>query len=75
MFLYKTLFISIYDEIHFNLNEFDFQQNRVYAGLGGKLNKNINVLLGYARHSFKIKSFNRLSLQVNLKYDFRKEKN
>ena len=71
----KTLFISTYDEIHFNLNEFDFHQNRAYAGLGGKLNKNINVELGYARHSFKIKSFNRLSLQVNLKYDFRKEKN
>jgi len=70
----KTLFISAYDEIHFNLNEFDFHQNRAYAGLGAKLNKNINVELGYARHSFKTKSFNRLSLQVNLKYDFRKEK-
>ena len=70
----KTLFISAYDEIHFNLNEFDFHQNRVYGGLGAKVNKNINVQLGYARHSFKTKSFNRLSLQVNLKYDFRKEK-
>jgi hypothetical protein len=70
----KTLFISAYDEIHFNLNEFDFHQNRAYAGLGAKLNKNINVELGYARHSFKTKSFNRLSLQLNLKYDFRKEK-
>ncbi len=69
----KTLFISAYDEIHFVLNEFDFHQNRAYAALGAKLNKNINVQLGYARHSFKTKSFNRLSLQVNLKYDFRKE--
>lgn len=69
----KTFFISAYDEIHFNLNEFDFHQNRAYAALGAKLNKNINVELGYARHSFKTKSFNRLSLQVNLKYDFRKE--
>ncbi len=71
----KTLFITVYDEIHFNLNEFDFNQNRVYAALGAKLNKNINVQLGYARHSFKTKSFNRLSLQVNLKYDFRKQDN
>ena len=69
----NTLFISAYDEIHFVLNEFDFHQNRIYAGLGAKLNNNINVQLGYARHSFKTKSFNRLSLQVNLKYDFRKE--
>ncbi len=71
----NTLFISAYDEIHFVLNEFDFHQNRAYVGLGAKLNKNINVELGYARHAFKTKSFNRLSLQVNLKYDFRKEKN
>ena len=71
----NRLFISVYDEIHFNLNEFDFHQNRAYAGLGTNLNKNINIELGYARHSFKTKSFNRLSLQVNLKYDFRKEKN
>lgn len=69
----KTLFISVYDEIHFNLNEFDFHQNRAYAGIGAKLNKNINAQLGYARHSFKTKSFNRLSLQLNLKFDFRKE--
>ncbi len=68
----KTLFIVAYDEIHFVLNEFDFHQNRTYAALGAKLNKNINVQLGYARHSYKTKSFNRLSLQVNLKYDFRK---
>ncbi len=71
----KTLFIAAYDEIHFNLNEFDFNQNRAYAALGAKLNKNINIQLGYARHSFKTKSFNRLSLQVNLKYDFRKQDN
>lgn len=72
--LNNTLFISTYDEIHFNLNEFDFQQNRAYLGLGFNLNKNINFDLGYARHSFKTKSFNRLSLQLNLKYDFRKNK-
>ena len=69
----KTLFIAVYDEIHFNLNEFDFNQNRVYVGLGTYVNKNINVQAGYARHSFKTKSFNRLSLQLNLKFDFRKE--
>ncbi|WP_400078452.1 DUF2490 domain-containing protein [Winogradskyella sp. R77965] len=73
--LNKTLFISTYDEIHFNLNEFDFQQNRVFAGLGIKINKNINSELGYVRHSFKTKSFHRLSLQLNLKYDFRKKNN
>jgi len=69
----KTLFIVVYDEIHFVLNEFDFHQNRVYVGLGAYFNKNINFQFGYARHSFKTKSFNRLSFQLNLKFDFRKE--
>ena len=68
----KTLFISVYDEIHFNLNQFDFNQNRAFAGLGFKLNKNNNIILGYARHSFKTKSFHRFSFQLNLKYDLRK---
>ena len=73
--LNNILFITTYDEIHFNLNEFDFQQNRAYLGLRFNLNKNMNSDLGYARHSFKTKSFNRLSLQLNLKYDFRKKNN
>lgn len=73
--LNKTIFISTYDEIHFNLNEFDFQQNRAFAGLGIKFNKNMNTVLGYVRHSFKTKSFNRLSLQLNLKFDLRANNN
>ncbi|WP_439152716.1 DUF2490 domain-containing protein [Winogradskyella sp.] len=73
--LNRTIFISTYDEIHFNLNEFDFQQNRAFAGLGIKINKNINIVFGYVRHSFKTKSFNRLSLQLNLKFDFRATNN
>ncbi|WP_179018858.1 DUF2490 domain-containing protein [Winogradskyella forsetii] len=72
--LNRTVFISTYDEIHFYLNEFDFQQNRAYLGLGFNLNKSINFDFGYARHSFKTKSFNRLSLQLNLKFDFRQMK-
>lgn len=68
----KSLFVSVYDEIHFNLNPFDFQQNRAFGGLGYRFNNNINAIVGYARHSFKTKSFNRLSFQLNFKYDFRK---
>lgn len=69
----KTLVLFLYDEIHFNLNKFDFQQNRVHVGLGVKFNKNTDVEFGYVRHSFKTQSFNRLALQLNLKFDFRKE--
>lgn len=71
----KRVSISIYDEIHYHLmNGLDFHQNRAYAGLGVKINKNMNVQFGYARHSYKTKSFNRLSLQLHLKFDFRKAK-
>ena len=73
--LNQTLYISTYDEIHFNLNEFDFQQNRAFMGLGILITNTINTEIGYARHSFKTKNFNRLSLQLNLKYDFRKKNN
>lgn len=70
----KTLSISFYDEIHYHLiNGFDFQQNRAYAGLGVKVNKNMNLQFGYAKHSFKTKSYNRFSVQLNLKFDFRKK--
>ncbi|NRD19908.1 DUF2490 domain-containing protein [Winogradskyella eckloniae] len=69
-----TFFISIYDEIHFNLNPFEFQQNRVFSGIGMRLHKNIKAELGYARHSFSTKSFNRLSIQLNLKLDSTKLK-
>lgn len=71
----KRISISIYDEIHYHLiNGLDFHQNRAYAGLGVIINKNMNLQFGYARHSFKNKNFNRLSLQLNLKFDFRKAK-
>lgn len=72
--LSELFFVSFYDEIHFNLNEFVFQQNRAYLGIGLNLTEHSNIDLGYARHSFKTKSFNRISLQLNLKYDFRKPK-
>lgn len=65
--------LIVYDEIHFNLNEFDFQQNRAYGGILYKLNKNMNVELGYVRHSFKTRSFNRISFKMNLTADFRKK--
>ncbi|KGL61096.1 MULTISPECIES: DUF2490 domain-containing protein [unclassified Polaribacter] len=71
----KRLSITFYDEIHYHLiNGLDFHQNRAYAGLGVKINKNMNFQFGYARHSYKTKSFNRLSAQLNLKFDFRKAK-
>lgn len=72
--LNKTFYASVYNEIHFNLNEFDFNQNRIYGGIGTKLNQNLSFDIGYVRHSFKTKSFNRLTFQLNINLDFRKQK-
>ena len=72
--LNKTLSITIYDEIHYHIIKgLDFHQNRAYLGLGTKVNKNMNLQFGYVRHTYKTKSFNRLSFQLNLKFDFRKK--
>lgn len=72
--LNKNLSLTFYDEIHYHLdNGAEFHQNRAYLGFGTKINKNMSLELGYAKHTYKTKSFDRLSLQLNLKFDFRKK--
>ena len=70
----KKLYANIYDEIHFNLNEFDFNQNRIYGGFGTNINDNLSLDLGYVRHSFKTKSYHRLAFKLKISLDFRKQK-
>jgi len=72
--LSKKLFINAYDEIILNLQGNLFSQNRLYGALGYKFNKNLNLQLGYLKHRFQTKSFDRLQVGVFLKTDFRKKK-
>lgn len=43
----KTLYLSAYNEIFINTHQAFFDRNRLYGGLGFKLNKLINFELGY----------------------------
>lgn len=69
----KTLFVSAFDEIMYNLDGFKFQQNRIYGALGFNLNKNSSFQLGYLKWGFKSKKFDRLQIGFSYKTDWRKE--
>ena len=68
----KTLFISVFDEIMYNLDGFKFQQNRLYGAMGFKLSNNVNLELGYLKWSFKSRAFDRLQIGISIKTDWRK---
>ncbi len=72
----KTFYISVFDEIFLTNKEPFFQRNRLFGGLGYKLNKNI-VLVSGLLHQFDYvpgkktsKDFLQLScfIELNLKY-------
>lgn len=52
----KTIYLSVYNEVFLNTEPSVFDRNRIYGGLGYKLNKNIKLELGYMSQVFE-KSF------------------
>jgi hypothetical protein len=52
----KTLYISAYNEIFLNSKSEVFDRNRLYGGLGYKLNKNIKFEVGYMNQFFETSS-------------------
>ena len=71
--LCKNLFLSFYDELFYNLEGFKFQQNRLYGALGIKAAENYSFQLGYMKHSFKTKAFDRLQIGIAIKTDWSKK--
>lgn len=67
-----TFFLSFYDEIFLNVTETPFDQNRLYAALGYKLNSALSVQTGYLRHRLGNNNFDRLQLALFLNTDFSK---
>lgn len=49
----KMLYASAYNEIFLNTEESIFDRNRIYGGLGYKLNKNIKFEMGYMNQFFE----------------------
>ncbi len=48
-----TLYASAYNEIFLNAQGATFDRNRVYGGLGYKINNNIRLELGYMNQLFE----------------------
>lgn len=49
----KTVYLSAYNELFLNTEPSIFDRNRVYGGLGYKLNENIKLELGYMSQIFE----------------------
>lgn len=52
----KTLYASAYNEIFLNTKSSIFDRNRVYAGLGYKLNNSVRFEIGYMNQFFETSS-------------------
>jgi|GEM_PF-2257702 len=63
----KQLFAMLGNEVFFNLDGFAYQQNRFYGGLGIRASKTLDFRLGYMKHSFTNKSYDRLQITVFIK--------
>ena len=48
----KGLYLSAYNEIFINTKNQLFDRNRIYSGLGYRINKNIRVEAGYMNQLF-----------------------
>lgn len=58
----KTFYLSAYNEIFINDRGNLFDRNRIYGGLGYKVNKNINFELGYMNQLFNEGSRDQINL-------------
>ncbi len=56
------LYFSAYNEIFLNTKSSIFDRNRLYGGLGCKLNNNIKIELGYMNQFFETKSRDQINI-------------
>jgi len=58
----NPFYLSAYNEIFLNSKSSIFDRNRVYAGLGYNVNKNVRIELGYMNQFFETTSRDQLNL-------------
>jgi hypothetical protein len=58
----KTLYLSAYNEIFLNTKNEVFDRNRLYGGIGYKLNDSIRFELGYMNQFFDSNSRDQLNM-------------
>lgn len=66
----KTLYASVYDEILLNIDNQPFGQNRLYFGLGFKINNQINLQAGYLKNHISTLAYDRLQFAIFYNPDF-----
>ena len=64
----KTYYASLYNEIFLNTDELPFDRNRLYGGVGYKLNKQLKFEFGYMNQFFS--SASRDQVNVIAAYNF-----
>ena len=64
----KTLFISVYDEVFFHLENSPYDRNRFYTALGYQFNRSVNVQAGWLAQNVngKTKGYLQIALFANL---------
>ena len=73
--LTNTFYVNVYDELIWYFEKDFFNQNRLYAALGICITPNSKLQLGYLKHHYSSKSYDRLQVSIAIKTDFRKHKN
>jgi len=58
----SPMYFSAYNEIFLNTKRSIFDRNRLYGGLGCKLNNNIKIELGYMNQFFETKSRDQINI-------------
>ncbi|MBK8557453.1 MAG: DUF2490 domain-containing protein [Lewinellaceae bacterium] len=64
----KTYYISAYNELFLNTKSVVFDRNRLYTGLGYKLNENLKMELGYMTQYFEKGSRDQLNIIAFLSF-------
>ncbi len=64
----KTLFISVYNEIFYHIENSPYDRNRFYTALGYQFNRSVNVQAGWLGQNFsgKTKGYLQVGLFANL---------
>lgn len=64
----KTLFVSVYNEVFFHVENSPYDRNRFYTALGYQFNRSLNVQMGWLGQNFngKTKGYLQVGLFANL---------
>jgi hypothetical protein len=64
----KTLFVSVYNEVFFHIEDAPYDRNRFYTALGYQFNRSLNVQTGWLGQNFsgKTKGYLQVALFANL---------